>query len=108
EQRHLADARVRKRRDLGDDFTGSSAHLAAANAGNDAVRADRVAAHRDLYPGLDLPLALGRELGRESALVACPESVPRDAEPAGAEPVAQVPDRARPEGDVDERVPVED
>ena len=39
--------------DLGDDLAGPAALLLAAHRRHDAVRADRVAAHRDLHPGLE-------------------------------------------------------
>ena len=53
------------------------------------------------------PLAVHRQLGRERAVVE-PEAAARDADAAGAEPVAEVGDRAGPERDVDGRVQLED
>ena len=87
---------------------GLPAHLAAAHGGHDAVGADRVAAHGDLNPRLERALALGGELRGEAALVRGAERGTRDAEPSGAEPVAEMVDRARAEGDVDERITLED
>ena len=51
-------------------------------------------------------LALHREVGREVLVRA--ELAARHRVPAGSDPLAEVRDRARPEGDVDERVPLED
>ena len=49
-----------------------------------------------------------RQLGREGALVAVPKAAARDTFAAGAEPVAEVRDRAGPERDIDVRVELED
>ena len=108
EQRHLAHARHGEPRDLGEDVTGTAALLATANRGDDAVRALRVAAHRDLHPGLEGTLAPVGQLGGERALLGDAEQAPLDSEPACAEPVAQMRDRAGPEGDVHERIELED
>ncbi len=48
------------------------------------------------------------QLGGERALVAGPEEVPCDTGPSGSQPVAEMGDRPRTEGDVDERVQLED
>ena len=48
------------------------------------------------------------QLGREDALLCDPEAAALHPGPAGAEPVAEVRDRARPEGDVDERIELEE
>ena len=107
EQRDLLDALRGEPRDLGDDLAGPAALLAAADGRDDAVRADRVAAHRHLHPRLERALAVHRQLGRERALVEA-EAAARDADAAGAEPLAEVRDRARAERDVDGRVELED
>ena len=57
EQRHLADALRGEPLDLGEDLAGAARGLAPADGRDDAVGADRVAAHRDLHPGLEAPLA---------------------------------------------------
>src|SRR5919197_4376322 len=101
EQRDLANAVGREAGRLGDDLAGPPAHLAPADRGDDAVRALRVAAHRDLHPGLEPALAVHRQLARERAFVRDAEPAARNAEPARTEPLAQMRDRTRPEGDVD-------
>src|SRR5687767_10827114 len=58
EQRHLADSFPGQLRDLGEDLARSATDLPPADLGDDAVRADRVTAHRDLHPGLEPPLAV--------------------------------------------------
>src|SRR5581483_7205867 len=108
EQGDFADALVRERGHLGDDLARSAADLAAADVRDDAVGADGVAAHRDLYPCLHRALALRRKLGGEAALLLDAERVPSDPDAPGAEPVAEMADRAGAEGDVDERVLLED
>src|SRR5205823_6811528 len=55
EERHLLHAFAGEARHLGDDLAGPAALLAAADSGDDAVGADRVAPHRDLHPGLEAP-----------------------------------------------------
>ena len=106
EKRHLPDPVGRQTRDLGDDLAGPAALLLAADGGDDAVRADRVAAHGDLHPGLKGPLAPGREVAGEVAPLG--EAAAIHAETAGSEPVGEVWDRAWPEGDVHVRVELED
>src|SRR3954462_3432248 len=96
EQRQLLHARAREALDLGQDLVGPAGHLAAAHRRHDAVRADRVAAHRDLHPGLEAALAVERQPPRESSLLGDPERAALDALAAGAEPLAEVTDRARP------------
>jgi hypothetical protein len=104
EQRHLAHAPAGELRHLGENVTGPAAHLAPAHGRHDAVRALRVAAHGDLHPGLEAPLAVQRQRRRERALAGrSPRSAPY-ARAAGAEPFAEMRDRARPERDVDCRV----
>src|SRR5262249_12643991 len=93
---------------LGQDLSGPTAHLAAADLRDDAVRADRVAAHRDLYPRLDRALALSGQPGGEAALAGRSERLSSHPHAAGPEPVAEMVDRARTESDVHERVLLED
>src|SRR5205085_3471732 len=50
EERDLLDPFGREARDLGDDLARPAALLAAADGRDDAVGADRVAAHRHLHP----------------------------------------------------------
>ena len=76
--------------------------------GHDAVRADRVAAHRDLHPGLEAALAVHRQRAGELALLTDAEAAARSGLAPGAEPIREMRDRARPERDVDERVEVEE
>ncbi len=106
EECHLANAALREPRDLGDDLARAPALLAASNGRDDAVRADGVAPHRHLHPCLVAPLASQRKIRREVLVRA--EATARDRVSAGGDPLAEVRDRARPEGDVDERVPLED
>ena len=106
EERDLPDALAGKRLDLGDDLAGPAALLSAPNGGNDAVGADRVAAHRDLHPGRVAPLAVHRERRREGLVRAEPAA--RHRVTSGLDPVAEVRDRARAERDVDEWVALED
>src|SRR5262245_9779095 len=107
EESDLADAFVGQPRHFAEDLTGAPAHLAATDRRHDAVRAHRVAAHRDLHPGLETAFAVHRERPGELALLADPESATRRVSP-GAEPLSEVRDRARPEGDVDEGVQLEE
>src|SRR6185437_14790571 len=80
--------------------------LAPAHRRDDAVGALRVAAHRDLYPGLERALSLGGEMPGE--LRPLGEAAAGDGLAAArAEPVREMADRARAEGDVDERVELE-
>ena len=106
EERHLAHAVVRQARHLGDDVAGPAALLAAADGGDDAVRADGVAAHGDLHPGLELPLAMRRQVAGE--LVPLGKAPALDAHASGAEPVCEMRDRAGAEGDVHIGVELED
>jgi hypothetical protein len=105
EERDLADPVSGQRRHLGDYVSGPAGLLAAAHRRDDAVRTLRVAAHRDLDPGLERPLAPNRQISRE----VCPLGEPAArAVPPGPQPVGQVWDRAGSERDVDERVALED
>ena len=105
EQRDLLDAVLGEPRHLGDDLARAPALLAAADGGNDAVRALRVAAHRYLHPRAERPLAVHRQVAGEVLVRA--EAAARCV-PAGADPLAEVRDRARAERDVDLRVELED
>ena len=106
EQRDLAHAVVGEARHLGDDVSGTAALLAPTHGGHDAVRARRVAAHRDLHPGVGSAFTMLRQVAREVLVGA--EAAALDALPSHADPVAEVRDRAGPERDVDLRVEVED
>jgi hypothetical protein len=108
QQRDLAHAVGCERGHLGDDVPRPPRLLAAAHSRNDAVRALRVTPHRDLHPGLERALASGRQIAGELGPLG--EAPSRDPLPVASrsEPVGQVTDRARPERDVDERVPLED
>ena len=106
EERDLLDAVAREGLDLGDDLARPPALLAAADRRDDAIRAHGVAAHRDLHPRLEAPLAMERQLRGE--VLVCAELPARHGVPAGGDPLAEVRDRARAEGDVDERVALED
>src|SRR5437773_10553944 len=86
---------------------GPPTFLPSTNSGHDAVRADGVAAHRNLNPGLEGALAVLRERGGEGAVVEA-EAAARDTHSPRAEPVAEVGDRTRPEGDVNAGVQLED
>src|SRR4051794_10951304 len=107
EQRHLADAVARERFDLGQDLAPAPGDLAAPNSRNDAVRADRVAAHRDLHPGLEAALLVAGQAACEGSLLPGPEGAARDALAARAQPLGEVRDRTGPKSDVDERVELE-
>src|SRR5439155_12406479 len=106
EQRHFLDAVARKLPYLGEDLAGAAADLAAAHGRDDAVRAHRVAPHRDLHPGLEAALAVHRQRSREGSGLGSAETAARSLAP-GPEPLTEVRDRARPEGDVDERIELE-
>ncbi len=104
EQRHLADASFGKPCHLRQDLAGTARDLAAADCRDDAVGADRVAAHRDLHPCLETPLAAHRKLRCEGALVGGAERSAGDSLPACSEPVTEMRDGAGAEGDVDVRI----
>ena len=108
EQSDLPDPLLGKALDLGQHFNCRPADLAAAHRWDDAVRANGVAPHRDLHPRLHRPLAVRGQLCRERALVTGSEASARHAHSPGADPIAKMRDRSRPEGDVDERVLLED
>ena len=78
--------------------------LAPAHRRDDAVRAGRVAALRDLQPGLERPLAAHRQVARE--LVERRE-VPARHVPPGLDELAEARDVARAVGQVDERIQLE-
>src|SRR6266700_1603008 len=107
QERDLAHTFAREPGHLGAHVTRTPADLPAAHGWDDAVRALRVAAHRDLDPGLERPLRVHRQLTREAALVEA-ETAALEAEPARAQPLAEVRDRAGPEGDVDVGVELEE
>ena len=107
QQRHLAHALLRQSFDLGEHVAGPPRHLASAHCGDDAVRADGVAAHRDLHPRLEHALAVHRQRGGEGPLLPRPPCAARDAEAARAEPLPEMRDRARAERDVDVRIQLE-
>src|SRR5207249_1745304 len=106
EQCHFANSLGGEPRDLRDDVAGPAADLASPDRRHDAVRTLRVAAHRDLHPSLERPLAMHRQLtGKDS--VAQSESPARNTEAACAEPLAEVRDRPGSERDVDVRIELE-
>ena len=107
EQRELLDALTGEAGHLGDHLSRAAAALAPAHGGDDAVRADRVAAHRDLHPGLKRPFSVHRQ-GRGELAVVEPEAPTRHPHPTRAEPLAEVGDRAGAEGDVDVGIELED
>ena len=106
EQGYLPHAALGEPRDLGDDLPRPPALLAAANGRDDAVRAHGVAAHGHLDPCLEAPFAAYREISREMLMRA--ESTARDRVATGFNPLAEVRDRPGAEGDIDERVSLED
>ena len=73
EQRDLADAVGGERRSPRRRSRPAGGSLAAAHRRDDAVRALRVAAHRDLHPRLERPLAAGAGARREAALHSGPK-----------------------------------
>ena len=105
EQRDLLDAVGGEAGHLGDDLPGPAALLAAPDRRDDAVRALGVAAHRHLHPGAERALAVHRQVAGEVLVRAEPAARRLS---AGADPLAEVRDRARPERDVDLRVELED
>ena len=107
EERDLLDAVSGKALDLGDDLSRATALLASAHRRDDAVRALRVAAHRDLHPRLERAFVVQRQLRGEVAVVQT-EAPSRDAHAARPEPFAEMRDRTRPEGNIDRRVELED
>ncbi len=107
EQRELLDALTGEAGHLRDHLSRAAAALAPTHGGDDAVRADRVAAHRDLHPGLKRPFSVHRQ-GRGELAVVEPEPPARHPHSARAEPVAEMGDRAGAEGDVDVGIELED
>ena len=106
EKRDLADAAVSEVRDLRDDLAGPAALLAPSDGRDDAVGTCRIAAHRDLHPGLEASLASDREIGGE--VLVGPEATAVDGVAAVRDPVAQMRNRSWAERDVDERIQLED
>ena len=92
EQRDLLDAVSGEPRHLGDDLAGAAALLPPADRRDDAVGALGVAAHRDLHPGAEGALAVHRQVAGE--VLVCAEAAARRLSP-GADPLAEVRDRAR-------------
>ncbi len=107
EQRDFPHAVACKTRDLGYHLARPPALLATSDGGNDAVRAGRVTAHRDLHPCLEGALSVGRQGRGKSAFVEA-ESRPRNSCAACAQPFAEVGDRTGSERDVDLGVELED
>jgi hypothetical protein len=89
---------------LGDQHRRRPRLLAAAHGRHDAVRARRVAALRDLQPGLERPLAPHRQIAGE--LVERREVAARHVSP-GLDELAEAGDVAGPVGQVDEWVELE-
>ena len=85
---------------------GPTALLPTSNCRDDAVRALRVAAHGHLHPGLERPLGTPRQIGCKVLVGA--ELPAWNGEATRGDPLAEVRDGARAEGDVHERVPLED
>src|SRR5919106_6858573 len=106
EESDLLDASSRQRAHLGDDLTGPAALLPSPDGRDDAVRALRIAPHRDLHPRLMASLAVSRQLGGEVLVRA--ELASGDRVTADRDPLAEMRDRSRPEGDVDKGVLLED
>src|SRR5205085_5617432 len=103
EQRDFAHAVGGESRHLRDDLSRPTRDLATAHRRNDAVRALRVAAHRDLHPRLERALAVHRQLAGEGPVVQS-EAATRDTEPPGPEPLSEMRNRSGPERDVDVRI----
>src|SRR3954453_20635663 len=104
EQRDLAHPVGRQAAHLGDELAERSRDLPPARGGDDAVRADHVAAGRDLHPALKVAGALGREVAGEA--LELEEALRRDR--VAGEELGELVDLAGPEGDVDERELTED
>ena len=104
EQRQLAHALGREALGLGHEHVRGARLLAAAHGRDDAVRAGRVAALRDLQPGLERPLAAHRQVAGE--LVEGREVPSRHVSP-GLDELAEARDVAGAVGQVDERVQLE-
>src|SRR3954468_4407342 len=85
--------------DLSDQLVRRPAHLAPARRRHDAVGAHAVAADADLHPGLEVALALHREMAGES--LELEEALGRDA--VAREELGELRHLPRAEGDVDER-----
>src|SRR4029078_429064 len=73
EERQLPDPGTREALDLGQDLPGPARDLLAAHRRHYAVGAHRVAAHRDLNPGLEAALAVERQAASERPLLGNPE-----------------------------------
>ena len=106
EQGDLPDAVARERLDLGEDLARAPALLPPAHRRDDAVRALRVAAHRDLHPGAEPSLTVHRK--RRGERVVRAEAAARHGVAPRLDPLPEVRDRSGAERDVDERIALED
>ncbi len=104
QQGDLADAVGRQPLELGDELGRRAALLAPARGRHDAVRAAAVAALGDLHPGLELALALHRQMAGEVLEV----EVALRGDRVGVQELGQPRDLARAESHVDEREALED
>src|SRR4051812_16237874 len=98
EQRHFLHAIAGELLDLGHQLIERAADLATAGRRDDAEGALHVAAGGDLDPGLELPLALGREVAGEA--LELEEALGGEA--VAREELRELVDLAGAEGDVDE------
>ena len=105
EQRQLAHALGRQALGLGHEDVRGARLLAPSHGRDDAVRARRVAALRDLQPGLERPLATHRQFAGE--LVERREVPSRHVSP-GLDELAEARDVAGAVGQVDERIQLEE
>ena len=104
QERDLADAVGGEALGFGDQLSRVAARLPAAGRGDDAIRADAVAALADLEPALELSRALGRQVAREVLEL----EVALRSERVGVQELGQAVDLPGAERDVDEREPPED
>ena len=104
EQGDLAHAVAGEALDLGQQLGRRAALLAPARRRHDAVRADAVAALRDLKPRLELARPLHRQVAGEALEL----EEPLRADRVGRQELGEPADLARAEGDVDEREALED
>ncbi len=104
EQRHLDHPVAGQPLHFGDQLGRVAADLAASRRGHDAVRADAVAALRDLHPALELPRPLHRQVARDLLEL----EVALRAERVGVEELGQPVDLPGAEGHVHEGEAAED